>query len=659
MQSISPRILAIHEAVTDICCRAIATRDGRDVFDHVCNVFVDRNIYSAVSIGISDKQAERAKTVAQAGLHDFRTELQLSDFPELHRGSYYVCNDLALARNEALWVAEVGKHGFRSMAVFPVKIANNVVAVFSLYSRDENTFMADELSIIERVGGIISNTIVHMRVDDHKKHAEMELHRREAIYSRAAERMIGTICEIDQERRLTFVSESQRRVLGFEPEGIMGKTLTDFIHPECLSSFYGTLQRADQSHSTETTEIRIKRSNGEYAWMEMMGDAIVDEKGHISGFVVALRDITEPKQKVEELERYTRELEERVKERTQRIRTLNENASQRVMRAINQINHISEIRDRLRKNPGLKSGFELIVGSVIRDLAMDAGGIFIVNPAERTVEVEYFTPCKKSTVKTKYALDEPFIEFETLNKKEPISRNVGNAESILGTESIHCAPISISNRVHGFLALGSDVSQTLDESDTSILNLYSALITTLLKSTNLNVEPAKELIDPVLRQCRVNFGNSYLVPDNVALAYELFLEAIMSGTEGLCITRTMPVRVRERYKLQRTPIIWLTGEVIDGEKTIHSLQDLSILISNYVQKATKPVILIDGMEYLISQQGFQSVYHLMQAKRTQMEASRGILIVPFFREAIEVKEAKLMEREFVVFGTASEMYATT
>jgi hypothetical protein len=184
------------------------------------------------------------------------------------------------------------------------------------------------------------------------------------------------------------------------------------------------------------------------------------------------------------------------------------------------------------------------------------------------------------------------------------------------------------------------------------------LVADLLKSTSLNVEPAKEVMQSVEGRCRVDSGNAYLVPDDVALAYELFIEAIMSGTEGLCITRTMPARIREKYNLLRTPMIWLTDETVEGEKTIHSLQDLSILISNYVQRATKPVILVDGIEYLISHKGFASVYHLLQSKRTQMEANNGILIVPFFRDAMEPKEAKLLEREFRVFGAMTDVYGT-
>lgn len=629
--------------------------DANAVFNHVCNILVDRQIYSAVSVGISDKAGVNAKTIAQAGLPNFKTEMQLPDLPEIQREGYFVCNNLGLTQNGGQWSSEAAARGFRSMASFPIKIGNSIVAVLGLYSFDEDTFSPEELSKIETLRGIITDALVRMRLDEHKKHAQMELQRREAIYSRVAEKMVGMLCEINHERKITFVGESQQRVLGFETDELMGKPLADFIHPESLETFDSTLRKADQSYSAETAEVRVKLQNGQYAWMELISDGLVDDDGGISGFHIALRDITERKETTQKLETRVRELEERVKERTQRIRSLDENARQKVTRAINLVNNVFELRDRLKKTPGFESGFEQIVRRAIRDLAMEAGGVFVLNPVTRKIETKAFASCKKSTIQSNYSLEDAFVEFDTFGKKDMLSRAVGDGRSILGTDMVHCTPISVNGQIRGFLALGSESSRILDESDLSIVKLYSALVTTLLRSTDLNVEPTRELIRPMrqVQQRRVEFGNSYLVPDNVALAYELFHEAILSGTEGLCITRTAPTRIRERYKLQRTPVIWLTDEVVDGEKTIHSLQDLSILVSNYVQKATKPVILIDGIEYLISHKGFESVYHLMQAKRTQMEANEGILIIPFFRDAVEAKEAKLLEREFQVYGATS------
>jgi CheY-like chemotaxis protein len=189
----------------------------------------------------------------------------------------------------------------------------------------------------------------------------------------------------------------------------------------------------------------------------------------------------------------------------------------------------------------------------------------------------------------------------------------------------------------------------LDESDLSVLKLYSGLVSTVLETASLTVEPMKETMKRGKSKYTLEFGRNYLVADNVDLAYDVFTDTIMSGIEGLCVTRTLPDKLRKKYGLKKTPIIWLTSEVVKNERTINSLQDISILISNYVEKVEKPVILIDGIEYLASHQGFESVYHFLQAKRTQVETAGGILIVPFFQGALDQKEVKLLQREFEAF----------
>ena len=657
MEGIPPRILTICEAITEICSRAVTTIDREAVFQQICNTFVERAIYAAVSIGTVDKGGLKVKTIAQAGLLNFPMEFRSSDLPEMDHNSPYVCNNLSIANGENLLATEAGSRGFLSMAVFPVAIANNIAALFIAYSRSTDTFSTDELSMIEKLEGIISGVLVHIKLDTQRMHAQRELQKSEAIYSQVAEKLVGMICEIDEKGVIAFVSDSQRRVLGYDPDNIIGKRLVDIIHPEFVASFDNTLRKGRQTRSSEMVELQMKSATGQHLWVELVSDPVEDAEKHGLTFVIAIRDITATKDKIEKLQSQVSELDARVKDRTERIRTLNEVSTQRVRTVIRQINHISEVRDRLSKNPGSKSGFTLILKSAMRALAMDAGGIFVFNSADKTIELRAIIPGKNSTVRDVYRLNDNFLEFESLYRGEPTSRLDTNGRSLLGTDTIHCAPISMANNIRGFLALGSNGRRVLEENDLTVLKLYASVAAELLKSTSLSVEPAKELVKAIEGGCRLDSGNAYLVPDNVSLAYELFLEAVMSGADGLCITRTMPSRVREKHNLQRTPIIWLTDETVEGEKTIHNLQDLSILISNYVQKATKPVILIDGIEYLISHKGFGSVYHLLQSKRTQVEANDGMLIVPIFRDAMEAKETKLLEREFRVFRAPTDTFA--
>jgi hypothetical protein len=97
--------------------------------------------------------------------------------------------------------------------------------------------------------------------------------------------------------------------------------------------------------------------------------------------------------------------------------------------------------------------------------------------------------------------------------------------------------------------------------------------------------------------------------------------------------------------MERTPIVWLNEEKVEDEQTIFSLQDLSIMISQFLESAEKAVIFIDGFEYLIVNHGFEPFIHFLQLQRSRIERTGSILIAPLIPEALEPKEAKLIERE--------------
>jgi hypothetical protein len=350
------------------------------------------------------------------------------------------------------------------------------------------------------------------------------------------------------------------------------------------------------------------------------------------------------------LRRYAERLEKIVQERTEDVRRLNETITERLIQKINQIDHISEIRERLKKSSSLDSNLETIFDGALEDLNMDVAAIFIVNRESQTVEVKAFKSKANVDIGKAYRLNRPFIEYECIDNNAGISRIVKEQSSILGTKSVSCAPITFRNQVMGFFAVGSMREETLDESDLSVLRLYSGLVTTIFETASLTVEPIRESIETKqTKKYTLNSGSSYVVEDNVDLAYDIFTNSIMSGVEGLCITRILPEKIRRKYGLKKTPIVWLTSESVKDERAINNLQDLSILISNYVEKAEKPIILIDGIEYLTSSYGFNSVYQFLQSKRSQIESSDGTLIIPFFKDAFEPKETRLIEREFEQF----------
>ncbi len=129
-------------------------------------------------------------------------------------------------------------------------------------------------------------------------------------------------------------------------------------------------------------------------------------------------------------------------------------------------------------------------------------------------------------------------------------------------------------------------------------------------------------------------------------SFDMFVDAISKGSHGLCITRRTPERIREKYKLKKTPIVWLTemhtptGLVISPqlERVLH-------LVGDFIDKSDNSVIVLDGIGYLIHHNNFRRVLQFFHRLRDKIAISNSRLIIPLSPLTIEERELKLLERE--------------
>lgn len=351
----------------------------------------------------------------------------------------------------------------------------------------------------------------------------------------------------------------------------------------------------------------------------------------------------------DEIKKHAQILERKIQERTEEIERLNATITERLIQKINQISHISEVREKLKESTSIENSLAVILEGLTEDLGLDVAAIFLVDQENSKVDLKALKSNTMMNIAKTYRLDRPFVEYECMDKNATVSIAVENELSILGTKTVHCAPIMLANEMAGFLAAGNFDENHLDESDLSVLKLYSGLVSTVFEIANLTIEPTRETVEARESGYQIAPGSSVMVEDDIDLAYDLFIDRVLSGMEGLMVTRILPKKIRQKYGLEKTPIIWLNDEKIEGQITINNVQDLSIAISNFVTKAQKPVILIDGIEFLISRSGFDSVYRFLQTKRSQIESTDSILVLPLFKDALDPKEAKLVQREFQLF----------
>jgi PAS domain S-box-containing protein len=455
----------------------------------------------------------------------------------------------------------------------------------------------------------------------------------------------------DSNGRIVSANPAAERILGLTIDQMQGRTSAGprwkAVH-EDGSDFPGETHPSMVALKTGK-EVRnvvmgvFNPNSEEYRWININA-APQFKPGETKPFqaYATFEDITERKR-----------LENEVIERGAEIMKLNEALAQGLVKKSRQIGNIYKLREELRRSPDVSSGLGLILDAVRADLRMDVAAVFVIEPESNSATIANL---KDETgdleVDERYPLDAGFVELEAAKEAKTFSRVLGQGErSILRATSVSWSPVFLGKQLHGILALGSRKEIVLDESDLQILVLYSELVSTLFELHALTVVPVKESAVRVRRRSKIERGEVYLVKDDVEGAFRAFVDGALSGLNGLCITRELPKKIRVKYGLKKTPIVWLADEKAEGEITVHSLQDLSILIDRFLEKSQGAVVLLDGLEYLIVNHGFERCLRFLQISKSRIQGKNSILLLPLFEEALDRKQAELIERETKVLTT--------
>ncbi len=91
---------------------------------------------------------------------------------------------------------------------------------------------------------------------------------------------------------LEWVSPSVLGLQGFRPEELENRSLADICHPDDVATVATLIAENPKGH-TGQTEIRVRKSDGTYRWVALIGRGIRDENDAVTGYVGSLRDIDE------------------------------------------------------------------------------------------------------------------------------------------------------------------------------------------------------------------------------------------------------------------------------------------------------------------------------------------------------------------------------
>jgi PAS domain S-box-containing protein len=124
-----------------------------------------------------------------------------------------------------------------------------------------------------------------------KRKMERQLAQQEEFRARLLESFPDLILVVDLEERYTFVSSRARDLLGYQPQQMLGKKISELEdHSPELASLYHTVVSGKETFAS--AEYGAKHSDGNWRTMRAAGSQLVDAEAKVSGVIISVRDIT-------------------------------------------------------------------------------------------------------------------------------------------------------------------------------------------------------------------------------------------------------------------------------------------------------------------------------------------------------------------------------
>ena len=144
-------------------------------------------------------------------------------------------------------------------------------------------------------------------------------------------------------------------------------------------------------------------------------------------------------------------------------------------------------------------------------------------------------------------------------------------------------------------------------------------------------------------------GLCYIVRERKPfLAFALFENEVSAGLPGLCVTRQFPDKLRDAFNMGAARVIWLSHTPGNDHHNPTSIGTLATLISSFVERYERCIVIIDGLEYLVINNGFQQVLRFMEHVNEQVMQSKSNVLIPISPGAFSEKELALLERNVEV-----------
>lgn len=409
----------------------------------------------------------------------------------------------------------------------------------------------------------------------------------EELYRVLVENAMDALILCDEKLNLIYTSPSTERIFGYEQSDLKGHNAFEFFHPKDLAEHETRLKMIIQGKDFPSIEFRVKKKNGDYIWCDVATKIIHTTKGE-NRIVVVLREISERKEKQEKLEEFGALCDIEL-----------HNTQKYLEQLISRLPLALVAWDKECKiktwNP-----------KATRMFGFSESEFLERNPEDLFSLTQSPCPIKKIWSQLLKDGQATFVGENVTKDGKPIICNWTNM--LLRDEK---------GKPNGVLSMIQDITEQR--------------------------KMEERLRDIAYSLSGVKAGESYLVGSmhkSLKIAFDISRQSVNS----LFIVRENPDSLIKNYNFNAEDIVLLSARSIKDFKAVNSLQDVAITITKFLKKGGG-VVVMGGLEYLISRFSFNAVFMMIQEKRFEFLDAGATFLVPINLITLDSKEKGLLTSE--------------
>ena len=146
-----------------------------------------------------------------------------------------------------------------------------------------------------------------------------------------------------------------------------------------------------------------------------------------------------------------------------------------------------------------------------------------------------------------------------------------------------------------------------------------------------------------------HLGSAYLIKDvDSTRLYRIYNSLVEAMDDGLCIARSFPPKMIQQHGVTKGTFLWMTTNTVGFDRCLNptNISMLHMAIMDFLRTTPRGIITLEGVEYLVSNNGFDPILRLLHALNDKITVSDAVLLVTMDEQTLAPREMRVLEKDF-------------